>query len=121
MPPAPESPTRTAPRLFGTDGIRQVVGKELTPVFVAEVGSAVSTYLHGEGEVLVARDFRTSSEAIARLLTGALLMNGINVREMGIMPTPCLQFNIGALDASMGLTVTASHNPSGIVAAVVLP
>ncbi|MCI4336834.1 MAG: phosphoglucosamine mutase [Thermoplasmata archaeon] len=112
MPPTSESTSRTAPRLFGTDGIRQVVGKEMTPVFVAEVGSAVSTYLQGEGEVLVARDFRTSSEAVARLLTGALLMNGVSVREMGVMPTPCLQFNIRALGASMGLTVTASHNPT---------
>jgi phosphomannomutase/phosphoglucomutase len=106
------SETRTAPRLFGTDGIRQVVGREMTPVFVAEVGSAISTYLDGHGDVLVARDFRTTSEAMARILAGALQMNGVNVREMGPMPTPCLQFNIRALGAHMGLTVTASPNPT---------
>jgi len=100
------------PRLFGTDGIRQVVGREMTPVFVAEVGAAISTYLGGSGDVLVARDFRTSSEAMARILAGALQMNGVNVRELGPMPTPCLQFNIRALDAALGLTVTASHNPT---------
>jgi phosphomannomutase/phosphoglucomutase len=105
-----ESPN--APRLFGTDGIRQVVGEEMTPVFVAEVGSALGTYLHGSGEVLIARDFRTSSEAMSRILAGTLLMKGVNVRDMGTMPTPCLQFNIRALGATMGLTVTASHNPN---------
>jgi phosphomannomutase / phosphoglucomutase len=112
LPKASETESRTAPRLFGTDGIRQVVGREMTPVFVAEVGAAISTYLEGTGEVLVARDFRTSSEAMARILAGALQMNGVNVREMGPMPTPCLQFNIQALGAALGLTVTASHNPT---------
>ena len=112
----PKSPSNdlapTAPRLFGTDGIRLVVGREMTPVFVAEVASALGTYLHGEGEVLVAWDFRTSSEAMARIVEGSLLMHGVSVREMGTMPTPCLQFNIRALGAGMGVTVTASHNPT---------
>jgi phosphomannomutase / phosphoglucomutase len=107
-----EHDTTTAPRLFGTDGIRMVVGRDMHPAFIAEVGSAVGTYLNGTGDVLVARDFRVSSEAIARILSGAVMMNGVNVREMGTMPTPCLQFNIKALSASMGVTVTASHNPN---------
>jgi phosphomannomutase / phosphoglucomutase len=102
----------TAPRLFGTDGIRMVVGREMKPGFIAEVGSALGTYLHGTGDVLVARDFRVSSEAIASILSGAVMMTGVNVREMGTMPTPCLQFNIKALQASAGVTVTASHNPN---------
>jgi len=110
--PTLDDVTPTAPRLFGTDGIRLVVGQEMTPVFVAEVASALGTYLHGSGEVLVARDFRTSSEAMARIVAGSLLMHGVSVREMGPMPTPCLQFNIRALRASMGVTVTASHNPT---------
>lgn len=101
-----------APRLFGTDGIRMVVGREMTPVFVAEVASALGTYLQGSGEVLVARDFRTSSEAMARIVQGSLLMHGISIRDMGAMPTPCLQYNIRALHATMGVTVTASHNPT---------
>ena len=109
---AVEAEPRTVPRLFGTDGIRLVVGEEMTPVFVAEVASALGTYLHGSGEVLIARDFRTSSEAMARVVAGTLLMHGVSVREMGPMPTPCLQFNIQALHASMGVTVTASHNPT---------
>ncbi|MCI4366188.1 MAG: hypothetical protein L3K08_00375, partial [Thermoplasmata archaeon] len=99
------------PRLFGTDGIRMEVGPEFTPEFVAQVGAALATYLNGAGEVLVARDFRLSSEAMASILAGALRMGGVDVREMGVMPTPCLQFNVKALSATLGITVTASHNP----------
>jgi phosphomannomutase / phosphoglucomutase len=107
-----EAAEGAAPRLFGTDGIRLVVGAEMTPVFVAEVASALGTDLAGVGPVLVARDYRTSSEAMARIVIGTLQMHGVSVREMGVMPTPCLQFNVRELEAPMGLTVTASHNPT---------
>ncbi|MCI4356469.1 MAG: phosphoglucosamine mutase [Thermoplasmata archaeon] len=109
---SPATNSVEAPRLFGTDGIRMVVGREMTPPFLASVASAVGTYLGGQGEVLIARDFRVSSEAMARILAGGLMMHGVGVREMGPMPTPCLQFNMQALGARLGLTITASHNPN---------
>jgi phosphomannomutase/phosphoglucomutase len=109
---APFEGADVIPRLFGTDGIRLVVGPEMTPPFVAEVASALGTYLEGRGEVLVARDFRVSSEAMTRIFAGGLMMLGVNVRDMGPMPTPCLQYNIQALGARMGVTITASHNPN---------
>jgi phosphomannomutase/phosphoglucomutase len=106
------APNGETPRLFGTDGIRRIVGAEMTPPFVAELASALGTYLEGRGEVLVARDFRVSSEAMTRIFAGGLMMHGVNVRDMGPMPTPCLQYNIQALGARMGVTITASHNPN---------
>ena len=106
------APGTEAPRLFGTDGIRMIVGREMTPEFIAGIASALGSYLGGRGEVLIARDFRVSSEAMTRILAGGLMMHGIDVREMGPMPTPTLQFNVLALGAAMGLTVTASHNPN---------
>ncbi len=114
-PPIPRGadlPPEEPPQLFGTDGIRMIVGQDMTPGFVSDVASALGTYLGGQGEVLLARDFRVSSEAMTRILSGGLLMHGIDVRDMGPMPTPCLQFNVLALRARMGLTVTASHNPN---------
>ncbi|MCI4351288.1 MAG: phosphoglucosamine mutase [Thermoplasmata archaeon] len=113
IPPSSET-TRpdSVPRLFGTDGIRLVVGREMTPRFVAEVASALAGYLDGRGTVLIARDFRTSSEAMVKILAGTLLMHGVDVRDMGVMPTPCLQFNTQGVAGAMGLTVTASHNPN---------
>ena len=113
---ATEAPATTGgtevPRLFGTDGIRLVVGREMTPTFVSEVGAALAAYLEGQGTVLMARDFRTSSEAMSRILAGTLLMHGLDVRDLGVMPTPCLQFNVKDVGATMGITITASHNPT---------
>jgi phosphomannomutase/phosphoglucomutase len=100
------------PRLFGTDGIRRVVNAEFSPVFIAEVAAATAEFLQGEGPVLIAQDFRTTSPGIARILAGVLAMDGIDVVELGTMPTPCLQFNVRALKARLGLMVTASHNPT---------
>jgi phosphomannomutase/phosphoglucomutase len=99
-------------RLFGTDGIRGVVGIDYTPGFVADVANALAMFLGGHGSVLVAWDFRTTSPGIARILSGTLMMNGLDVTEVGTMPTPCLQFNVKALEARAGLMVTASHNPT---------
>ncbi len=109
---ASEARKTTPPHLFGADGIRKVVGKEFTPVFVAEVISAFSKYIDGPGPVLVAHDYRTTSDGLARICAGTLQMNGVDVYEMGVMPTPCLQFNVKALRARAGLMVTASHNPT---------
>jgi phosphomannomutase/phosphoglucomutase len=100
------------PKLFGTDGIRKVVGAEITPTFLADVFSAYSAWINGPGPVVIAHDFRTTSDGIARILAGTLQMNGVNVYELGVMPTPCLQFNARAMGARAGLMVTASHNPT---------
>jgi phosphomannomutase/phosphoglucomutase len=100
------------PRLFGTDGIRRVVNAEFSPVFIAEVAAATAEYLQGEGPVLIARDYRTTSPGIARILAGVLAMDGVDVVELGEMPTPCLQYNVRSLKARLGLMVTASHNPT---------
>jgi phosphomannomutase / phosphoglucomutase len=105
-------PEEPVPRLFGTDGIRRVVNADFSPVFIAEVAAATAEFLQGEGPVLIAEDFRTTSPGISRILAGVLSMDGIEVVEMGEMPTPCLQFNVRALKARLGLMVTASHNPT---------
>ena len=89
-----------------------VIGQELTPSLLVAVAEAVAEFVGGEGPVLVARDFRTTSPGIARLLAGTLSIHGVDVVEMGAMPTPCLQFNVKELHARLGLTVTASHNPT---------
>jgi phosphomannomutase / phosphoglucomutase len=99
------------PGLFGTDGIRGVVGKLYTPNFVADIASAYGTWLGSPGSVLIGQDFRTTSAGISHILAGSLQMLGFDVVEMGPMPTPCFQFNVRAFGAKGGLMVTASHNP----------
>ncbi|MCI4346094.1 MAG: phosphoglucosamine mutase [Thermoplasmata archaeon] len=97
--------------LFGTDGIRGIVGELYTPQFASDIGSAFATFLSGSGQVLIGRDFRFTSPGISRILAGTLQMHGFDPIDLGPMPTPCLQFNVRALGARAGLMVTASHNP----------
>ncbi|MCI4368523.1 MAG: phosphoglucosamine mutase [Thermoplasmata archaeon] len=102
----------SVPRLFGTDGIRKIVGKDITPTFVAEAAAAFAGHLGTGGLVLVAHDYRTTSPAMARIVAGVLSMAGINVQEIGAMPTPCLQFSVREAGARAGMMITASHNPT---------
>jgi|HubBroStandDraft_1064217.scaffolds.fasta_scaffold15813_2 phosphomannomutase / phosphoglucomutase len=97
--------------LFGTEGIRGVVGSLYTPNFVADIASAYGTWLGAPGSVLIGQDFRTTSPGISHILAGSLQMLGFDVVEMGPMPTPCFQFNVREFGAKGGLMVTASHNP----------
>lgn len=104
-------PGTSAPRLFGTDGIRGVVGELYTPELLADLAAAYSTWLGSPGRVLLAWDFRTTSPGMAHILGGTMQMLGLDVVELGPMPTPCLQFNVRVCGAQGGLMVTASHNP----------
>ncbi len=97
--------------LFGTDGIRGIVGDLYTGRFVAGIGSAFASWLSPPALVPIGWDFRTTSIGIARILAGSLQMAGLDVLELGTMPTPCFQFNVRALGGRAGLMVTASHNP----------
>lgn len=98
-------------RLFGTNGIREVVGERLTAPFVSQVASAIARRLPNGPAVVVGWDGRTSSPALARTVSGALMMGGHRVIEVGLLPTPAIQYNVTALGAQLGVIVTASHNP----------
>jgi phosphomannomutase / phosphoglucomutase len=98
-------------RLFGTNGIREVVGEKLTAPFVAQVSSAIASLLPPGQPVVVGWDGRTSSPAFSRIASGVLAAAGHHVIELGILPTPAIQYNVTRLGAQMGVIITASHNP----------
>jgi phosphomannomutase / phosphoglucomutase len=98
-------------RLFGTNGIREVVGKTLTPAFVTRVAGAIATVAPTDRPVVVGWDGRTSSLAFARIVGSALAVGGHRVMEVGLLPTPAIQYNVPRLGAGFGVIVTASHNP----------
>lgn len=100
-----------APRLFGTNGIREVVGERLTAPFVVRVGRAISTVVAPRSRLVVGWDGRTSSPALARLMSGTLSLAGHSVVELGVLPTPAIQYSVPRLSAAMGVILTASHNP----------
>lgn len=98
-------------RLFGTSGIRGVVNDDLTSNLCREVALAVGTNLPQASKVCIATDTRTSRELVKEAVTSGLLAAGINVVDMGILPTPALALLTRELAFAAGIMITASHNP----------
>jgi phosphomannomutase / phosphoglucomutase len=98
-------------RLFGTNGIREVVGDPLTAPFIARIAAGITTVLTPGDRVVIGWDARTSSPAIARIVSSTLALAGHRVAELGILPTPAVQYLVPRLGAQMGIIATASHNP----------
>jgi len=98
-------------RLFGTNGIREVVGEELTAPFVTRVVGAIAEMIPPGPPVVVGWDARTSSPAFSRIASGTLALSGHRVVEVGMLPTPAIQFLVPRLKAQLGVVITASHNP----------
>ena len=98
-------------RLFGTNGIREVVGKTFTPAFVGRVADAIAAELAPSSHVIVGWDGRTSSPEFSRLVGASFSLAGHKVTELGVLPTPAIQYNVPRLGGDLGVIVTASHNP----------
>ncbi|PKL68187.1 MAG: phosphoglucosamine mutase [Methanomicrobiales archaeon HGW-Methanomicrobiales-1] len=95
-------------RLFGTNGVRGIVGKDLTPELVLSIGEAFGTMRNGR--IAVGRDTRTSGETLAYAVKSGLMAVGCDVTDCGILPTPALQYLVkNHFDG--GAMITASHNP----------
>ena len=100
------------PRLFGTNGIRGIVGETLTADLALSVGRAVGTHFGG-GEVALARDTRGSGRMLRDAVVSGLLAAGCDVVDIGVAPTPCLQRFVARRGAfAGGVVITASHNPA---------
>ncbi len=98
--------------LFGTNGIRGIVGRELTANFCMELSQAFgSLYRKGKKEIVIGSDARLSSEMLRKACVAGLLSVGCNVVDLGYAPTPAIQHYIKTTSAAGGLIVTASHNP----------
>jgi len=98
-------------RLFGTNGIREVVGGPFTAPFVTRVAAAIASVVPPGRPIAVGWDGRTSSPAFSRIVSGTLALAGHRVIELGLLPTPAIQYSVPRVGAGLGLIVTASHNP----------
>jgi phosphomannomutase/phosphoglucomutase len=97
-------------KLFGTNGIRGLVNKELTPEIAIKVGSAIGTFF-GKKNLLVGHDARTSGPMFAKAVISGLTATGCNVLFAGMAPTPALQYAVKNHRMDGGVIITASHNP----------
>lgn len=101
-------------KLFGTDGIRGIVGEDLTHDLAMKVGEAAAYVLGGKKDlvVLVGRDTRISGQMLASALSAGLMSQGAKVIDLGVVPTPAVSYLVKKYGASMGAMISASHNPS---------
>ncbi len=98
-------------RLFGTNGIRGIVGEGMTSDLAVRVGRALGTHW-GRGTVALARDTRLSGPMLSRAVAAGLMSAGLEVLDLGVMPTPAAQYYVHTTKGLKGaVVVTASHNP----------
>ncbi len=95
-------------RLFGTNGVRGVAGKDMTPALALSIGMALGSMR--KGKIAVGMDTRTSGPALSCAVRAGLLATGCDVVDCGILPTPALQYLVKH-HFDGGAVITASHNP----------
>ena len=99
-------------RLFGTDGVRGVANRDLTPDLVLTLGRAAGAVLAPEGgEIVVGRDTRLSGPMLEGALIAGLSSAGVEVALAGVIPTPAVAFLTVDRGARAGAMISASHNP----------
>lgn len=95
-------------RLFGTFGVRRRANEVLTPEFASKLAAAYGTLV--KGQVAVGGDTRTSTPMIKHAVISGLLSSGCHVIDLGILPTPSVQYAVRNYYDG-GVIITASHNP----------
>ena len=96
--------------MFGTSGIRGRFGETVTAELALDVGRALAS--EGYGHVVVGRDARKSGRVLADAVDVGARGCGADVTRLGTAATPTIARSIGWLDADVGVSVTASHNPA---------
>lgn len=105
-------------RLFGTDGVRGLANEKLTATLVLQLGMAAAHVLtenKSRGErrptAIIGRDPRVSGEMLTGALAAGMAAQGVEVFNVGILPTPAVAFLTDDFGADMGVMISASHNP----------
>lgn len=102
-------------KLFGTDGIRGIAGKELTCELALKIGrgtAAVLTRLDGQRpKILIGKDTRVSGDMLESTLAAGLCSVGADVELLGVIPTPGVAYLVQKYKADAGIVISASHNP----------
>jgi phosphoglucosamine mutase len=93
-------------RYFGTDGVRGVVGEDLTTDLVERLGKAATLWSEG-GRVFVGRDTRGSGPELEEAFARGVVSAGGNAVLAGVLPTPA----VALLALDLGVVISASHNP----------
>jgi phosphomannomutase/phosphoglucomutase len=96
-------------KLFGTNGVRGVINQDMSAELALDVGRAIGTFM--QGRVAIATDSRTSGDMLRSLVSGGMTSAGSSVVDLGMLPTPALQYYVKNSGVKGGVMITASHNP----------
>lgn len=100
-------------RLFGTDGVRGIANKELTPELAFNLGKAGTYVLKKTNDrpiIVIGKDTRVSGDMLENALTAGILAVGGNVIKLGVIPTPAVAYLAKYYGADAGIVISASHN-----------
>ncbi|MFQ5498521.1 MAG: phosphoglucosamine mutase [Candidatus Zixiibacteriota bacterium] len=97
--------------MASTSGVRGIIGRGLDPILAGQYAAAFASMLR-KGRVVVGRDSRPSGDLFCMAVKASLAAVGLDVIDIGIVPTPTVEIAVKELKASGGICITASHNPS---------
>lgn len=101
-------------RLFGTDGVRGVANRGLTPELAYKLGRAAAQYFGRETvgpKIIIGRDTRLSGTMLESALAAGICSAGGNACLLGVIPTPAVSYLTNKVQANAGVVISASHNP----------
>lgn len=102
-------------RLFGTDGVRGLANKQLTPELAFRLGWAATTYFgeetHAQPVIIIGRDTRISGQMLEAALAAGICSAGGKAILAGMIPTPAVAYLTRKYNAQAGAVISASHNP----------
>jgi len=100
-------------RLFGTDGVRGIAGVHLTPQLAMNIGIGTASVLTKDKEnvkIIIGNDGRESADMIVSAIISGLTSVGVDVIDVGLVPTPAISYLVKHYNLDAGIMVTASHN-----------
>ncbi|WP_127132348.1 phosphoglucosamine mutase [Georgenia sp. SYP-B2076] len=105
-------------RLFGTDGVRGLANRHVTAELALDLGVAAARQLAASGDVagrrpraVIGRDTRISGEFLSSAIAAGLASAGVDVTQVGVLPTPGVAHLTASTDVDLGVVISASHNP----------
>ncbi len=105
-------------RLFGTDGVRGLANKDVTAELALKIGTAAARVLGSSGQfeghrprAVVGRDTRVSGDFLSDAICAGLASAGVDVLNVGVLPTPAVAFLTATSNVDLGVVLSASHNP----------
>src|SRR4051795_7781969 len=108
------------PRVFGTDGVRGLANRAVTAELALGLAVAAARVIIDRGDfdrtrerplAVVGRDPRISGQILEHAVVAGLASAGVDVLRLRVLPTPAVAYLTAALDADLGVVISASHNP----------